>query len=54
MVIVPDEQGHAREGDGKFEGDDKDVVHKGSGFKGYTFGETEQIQFSRFCPEVRA
>ena len=46
--------GAISEGDGKFEGDDKDVVHKGSGFKGYTFGETEQIQFSRFCPEVRA
>lgn len=38
MVIVPDEQGHACEGDDKFEGNDKDVVHKGSGFNGLHVG----------------
>ena len=29
MVVVPDEQGYAREGDDEFEGDDKDVMHNG-------------------------
>jgi hypothetical protein len=34
MVVVPDEQGHACEGDDKFEGNDKDVLHNGYGFNG--------------------
>ena len=32
VVIVPDEQGYARECYDKFKGYDKDVLHNGNGF----------------------
>ena len=50
MVIIPDEQGDACEGDDKFEGYNKDILHNGNGF--YKLGEMAHIQLSRLCSWV--
>ena len=44
MVVVPDKQGDACEGDDTFEGYDKDVLHDGYF---YRLGEMAHIQLSR-------
>ena len=48
MVVVPDKQAHANEGQQELEGYDENVDHNGYGFKSYMFGDMAHTQLLRF------